>query len=234
LVHFQMRKSLRQRLKPATYLERHRHTRACVAIVLDGRYHEAGDNGRWHTQPGDVLVYQPFTSHLNYIPTASTILNLPLAREVLRLRPRYRIDDVDRLVITAERDSYEATGMLLEQLLPGRAAFDEPVDHLAHQLAVLDAPGVQVLAQKLNVCRETVFRRFRSVYGVSPTRYRTEARTRCAWLEIVTSSTPLATVAADFGFADQAHLSRSVRALTGATPCQWRATFVQDGDHDGC
>jgi AraC-like DNA-binding protein len=48
----------------------------------------------------------------------------------------------------------------------------------------------------------------------------------------LTAGTPLAAVAADTGFADQAHLTREFRALAGCTPSRWLAdefTFVQDG-----
>lgn len=225
---------LRQRLQSATRINRHRHTDACITIVIDGGYLEAGDNGRWRTEPGDVLVYQPFTSHLNYISRSSTVLNLPLLHNALLLQGRYLLRDVDQLVVTAERDKREATEILLEQLLPGRPSFDCPVDRIAEQLAFPNAPDVQALARQLGVCRETVFRRFRSVYGISPARYRTENRARRAWRAIVTSSTPLAALAVDLGFADQAHLSRSIRTLTGMTPRQWRATFIQGRDHAAC
>lgn len=222
---------LRQRLQPGTRIKRHRHAVACVAIVIDGGYLEAGDNGRWRTQPGDVLVYQPFTSHLNFIPKRSSVLNLPLPHSALQLQGRYLLADVDQLVVTAERDKREATEMLLEQLLSGRPSFDSPIDRIAVQLASPDAPDVQALARQLGVCRTTVFRWFRSVYGIGPASYRTETRARRAWLATVTSSTPLASLAVDLGYTDQAHLSRSIRALTGMTPRQWRATFLQDSSN---
>ena len=44
----------------------------------------------------------------------------------------------------------------------------------------------------------------------------------------------LATIAADCGYADQAHMAREWRALAGASPTQWladeRLPFVQDDD----
>lgn len=229
-----MHMELRQRLESSTRLSRHRHDRACVAVVIDGGYFEAGDEGRWLTQPGDVLVYQRFTSHLNHIPRLSSVLNLSLPSDILHLRARYRVRDVDELVVVAERDRLEATGLLLERLLPGRPQFDDAIDRLASRLADLDTPRVQVLADQLGVRRETLFRQFRSIYGTSPTRYRTETRARRAWLETVTAATPLASLAFDLGFADQAHMSRCVCALTGMTPRQWRATFVQDHGRAAC
>ncbi|MFI7544217.1 helix-turn-helix domain-containing protein [Actinoplanes sp. NPDC049599] len=48
----------------------------------------------------------------------------------------------------------------------------------------------------------------------------------------LTPATPLATVAADAGYYDQAHLTREFRALAGCSPTRWLAdefSFVQDG-----
>ena len=76
------------------------------------------------------------------------------------------------------------------------------------------------------VARQTAFRWFRAAYGVSPTRYRLEARARRAWRLITTSRDDLAHIAAELGYADQAHMTRDVRALTGRTPGAWRAVNV--------
>ncbi len=43
-------------------------------------------------------------------------------------------------------------------------------------------------------------------------------------------SAPLARLAAEHGFADQAHLAREFRALSGASPTEF--SFVQDGAVD--
>ena len=43
-----------------------------------------------------------------------------------------------------------------------------------------------------------------------------------AWLAIARTHTPLAAIAADTGFADQAHMTRSVKDVTGASPGAWR------------
>jgi hypothetical protein len=44
---------------------------------------------------------------------------------------------------------------------------------------------------------------------------------RAAWLQITGSSDPLSRIAANLGFADQAHMTRAVKALTGAPPTRW-------------
>jgi len=46
---------------------------------------------------------------------------------------------------------------------------------------------------------------------------------RAAWGRIAETRAPLADIAYDLGFADQAHMTRAVRWLTGAAPAAWRA-----------
>lgn len=67
-------------------------------------------------------------------------------------------------------------------------------------------------------------RGFRRHFGTSPKLYRLEARSRRAWQKILRSAQTLTSIAHECGFADLAHLSRSVRALTGASPSTWRAS----------
>ena len=69
---------------------------------------------------------------------------------------------------------------------------------------------------------ETVSRGFGRMFGLTPAAFRAEARARNAFALITTSDLPLAQIAAVAGFADQAHLTRSVHALTGSTPGAWR------------
>lgn len=212
---------LRQQLDPDTRLSRHRHTQAYAAIVLSGGYREAGNAGRWHAQPGDVLIHTAFSSHLDHVVAPTAILNLPVP-PALHVPSHARVRDPDLLVRVAERDPLEAAGILLEQLLPGSPAMDEPIDRLAALLSAPGAPSIEAWSRLAGVRRETLFRRFRRAYGTSPTQYRVEARARLAWCEITAGDLPLAGIAANLGFADQAHMSRAVRALTGLAPGQWR------------
>ena len=70
---------------------------------------------------------------------------------------------------------------------------------------------------------------WRRRFGMSPQVLRRELRTRRA-LHLLAGAMPLAGIAAASGFADQAHLARTLRAATGATPSQLRKQVkcVQD------
>jgi AraC-like DNA-binding protein len=72
------------------------------------------------------------------------------------------------------------------------------------------------------MARETVARGFSAAFGVSARQFRTEMKARDAWLRVVRTRDRLADIAASAGFADQAHMTRRIRALTGASPAAWR------------
>jgi AraC-like DNA-binding protein len=78
-------------------------------------------------------------------------------------------------------------------------------------------------AAQLGVLRETASRAFSAAFGVPARQFRSELRARAAGLQIVRSRTSLAQIALATGFADQAHMTRHLRALTGASPTSWRA-----------
>lgn len=209
----------RQTVAPGS-LPRHRHAEGYAAVVLAGAYEEAGDAGRRRVVPGDVVVHQAWEAHLNRTPGAGAeVLNLPLPAAALSAFGR--IDDIDGLVRLAAHDP-EAAGEMLTRafrpVAPGQA--DWP-DLLAAALARGDDTPLACWAGRLGLTPEHLSRGFGRVFGVTPQRFRLEARARAALADI-TGPAPLAEVAAAHGFADQAHMTRSVRAVTGATPGAWK------------
>jgi AraC-like DNA-binding protein len=68
-----------------------------------------------------------------------------------------------------------------------------------------------------------VSRGFAKVYGTTAASFRAEIRSRFALRQIIRTGVSLVEIAAYVGFADQAHMTRAVRALTGATPTYWRS-----------
>ena len=213
--------ALRSTLIPGETIPRHIHDEAYAAIVLDGGYEEAGERGRWRVRAGDVLLHGRFSGHWNHRPGKALVLNLPLAAAP-DLPAMARTADPDLLARLAERDPAEAASALLETLRPGQAGLADAPDQLAQALSGDDAPAVEAWARDQGVARETAFRWFRDAYGVGPARFRVEARARRAWRSIVEGDTALVDIAAEAGFADQAHMSRDVKALTGRSPGAWR------------
>lgn len=209
-------------------IPRHSHPQPYAALVLAGGYEEAGEAGRFRVSAGDVLVHAAFASHLDRaVDRRTVVLNLPLPLLWARSSMRGRTEAVDELARLAERDVAAAGELLRAALRPGARALAEPPDALATALSAAEGATVGAWADAQAVARTTAWRWFRGLYGVAPARFRVEARARRAWWRIVGSDEPLATIAGATGFADQAHMGREVRALTGRTPGAWRRMAVQ-------
>lgn len=213
---------VRQTVDPGP-LPRHRHTLGYVAVVVAGGYEEAGDAGRRQLEPGDIVVHRPFEAHLNRTPRAGAqVLNLPLPHG--ELAAFGRIDDLDGLVRAAERDPHAATARLNDGFQPLATTARDWPDLLADALAGGDEASLGAWASRLGLSAEHLSRGFGKVFGVTPQRFRWEARARAALRDLTLTAMPLAELAAAHGFADQAHLTRSLSAFSGRTPGAWRAS----------
>jgi AraC-like DNA-binding protein len=84
------------------------------------------------------------------------------------------------------------------------------------------AAGLVPLATLLGVSPYRLSRAFTRELGVSLTRYRNRVRIAHALDRLEAGEPSLATLAADLGFADQAHLCRTVREHLGHTPTALR------------
>ena len=208
------------------HLPRHRHLHAYASVVLAGCFEESGYCGRIRALPGDVLIHPSMDCHANNMVSSGTrILRLEW-RDVTGIGGLYHVDQVDQVVRVAERDVHEAAH-LLERLLsdarhpsPGRRN-DWP-DLLLADLARDPSTEIGAWAEAKGLARETVSRRFRAAYSVTPKTLRAELRARAAWLRITRGSDQLGRIAAETGFADQAHMTRWIHHISGAAPSAWR------------
>lgn len=217
----------RQSLSPGLDLPRHRHAAAYAAVVLEGGYEEAGDTGRRRLATGDVVLHGAFEAHLDRTGLrGARLLNLPLPALAA---PGFAIAaDPDALVRAAERDPLEAGRLLLTTLTPSAPQALDWSDDLAAALTA--DPGLRLTrwANHRRLDPATVSRGFRRTFGTTPARFRLEVRARQAWRRLTTTTDGLADLATDCGFADQAHMTRAVTALTGRPPGAWRVKSVQD------
>jgi AraC-like DNA-binding protein len=208
-------------LAAGLHVARHRHEGAYAAIVLAGGYEEAGDGGRWRVGPGDVLIHAGFAAYQDRVSGAGCrLLNLRLAAPP-PTDGAFAIADPEAVVRLAERDAREAEAALFAQPRGPRQAQADWPDLLAAKLDRLEPVRLGEWATAMGLSAESVSRGFRRVYGISPRRYRLEARVRRA-LCLLGGAPGLATLALDCGFADQAHLTRAVSRLTGRSPGRWR------------
>lgn len=207
-------------------LPRHRHLRAYATIVLAGTFEESGYIGRIRATAGDVLIHPPLDCHGNQMVSAGV--------KLIRLDwydrggegGLYRLDEVDSFAQAAERNVDEAR-LLLEETLRKRCSSSPSQVHdwpdlLAEALARDSSLKIGAWAEANGLARETVSRGFTAAYGIAPVVFRAELRARAAWLRVTRCSDGLCTIAADTGFADQAHMTRWIHRITGAPPAAWR------------
>ncbi len=203
-------------------LPRHRHAGAYVAVVVDGGYEESGDAGRFTLAPGDALTHRAYEAHRDTIGRCGTkVLNLPICAGI-GPQAHWRVPDPDALVAAAARDLSEAAALFLEAAVPAPDGDRDLPDLLARELGSLSALRLDRWAAAHRLRPETATRLFVKAYGVTPHRYRAEARARRAIEEIRTTMRPLSHIAADLGFSDQPHMTRAVKALSGRSPGRWR------------
>lgn len=83
------------------------------------------------------------------------------------------------------------------------------------------------LASELGMSEAAFSRKFKAKVGETPMRFVTQVRLEVASRMLGDGVVPLAQIAADCGFADQAHLSRSFKQHLGVSPSQFRAEHAR-------
>ena len=197
---------------------------AYAAVVLAGGYEEAGDHGRFQVAAGDVLLHDRFEAHLDrFSASGAVVLNLRLPAGSSFTAGVGKIPDPDSILRAAERSQTRALDLLFSAIQPKPAMYADWPDELAATL--MEDPYLRLgrWAEAKGLNPWTVSRSFTQVFGVSPEVFRARARARQAWRLIQTSNWPLAQIAYDLGFADQSHMTRSVKQLTGRSPKVWRS-----------
>ena len=101
------------------------------------------------------------------------------------------------------------------------------VDQVTHNAAknIHQQWKVDDLAASVSMSRSEFSRRFKEVTGLSPHQWVIRTRIEQAQ-HLLCQGVPLAHVAHDTGFSDQAHLIRCFRNAVGLTPAQWARRYV--------
>lgn len=198
-------------------------------MVLAGSFEESGYIGRLRATAGDVLIHPVLDCHANQTVSYGTKLIRLYWPDAYGASGLHRSDEVDAIARTAEKDVTDATLYLRQALSravssPGKC--DDWPDLLAKAFTQDAAFRIGRWAEANGLARETVSRGFAAAYGIRPSVFRAELRARQAWLRVTQSSDSLSTIAAETGFADQAHMCRWVRRITGAPPGAWRRRTI--------
>lgn len=138
------------------------------------------------------------------------------------------VDVVGRAMRTSGDDRIRIACRALGAWITARVGESTPESLLANELARIidDDPEVRQLADlatRLGVSERTVTRLARRHVGMTPAAMIRRRRLQEAAEQLrVDPNIPLAEVAARYGYADQSHLSRDMRAVLGFTPTGYR------------
>ncbi|MFG6176993.1 helix-turn-helix domain-containing protein [Halomonas sp. THAF12] len=126
----------------------------------------------------------------------------------------------------------EATELIVEmqhRLAPRMpASHDDPqglrraADYIAAHCT--EAIGLDDICHAAGLSRSHLVRRFKAHYGLTPHAFVTDRRIRLGRHKL-RNGQPIAEVAMDCGFADQAHFQRTFKRLQAATPGQYAAGY---------
>lgn len=182
-----------------------------------------------HPDGGDVCTSVGFAPELWERPPAAGVVYVDARAELAHRR-----------LLRAARDGDMAYAVVEELLrliaaTTAAAASDpapKPTDQrlvaAAREAILEDAPeaaDLPTLAARLEVSPYRLSRAFSAQMAVSLTWYRNRVRVGRALERIADGETRLAELAAELGFADQAHLTRTVRAHVGETPAAVRRSM---------
>jgi len=214
-------------------LAAHRHRQAYAGLVLRGGYVEFGPDGAWACEAGDLVLHPPFHLHGDRMNrSGAVVLNfvLPFGSLAFRTMSTFcvvRPAAPERLERAASRDPASALAQALEDAerhVPARPV--DWCDHVAETLASAPHKQVGSVARQHGVSPEHASRVFRRRFGVGPARFRAEQNLRRALRSLAGGCDRLADVAHTAGYADQAHMSRAVKAVTGVSPGQLRRSLA--------
>ena len=208
----------------ASALGRHGHEKAYAALVLSGGYEEAGDHGRFRVKAGDVIFHEQFEAHLDrFSETGAVVLNLGLPVGCSYTPGISRAVDPDSVARMAERSCRDALDLLFSVAISRTPQPADWPDELAAALMLNPSLKLSLWGERKGIPPWAVSRGFGLVFGVSPEAFRARIRARRALKSIQNTQAPLASIAAELGFADQSHMTRSVKQLTGIAPQAWRS-----------
>jgi AraC-like DNA-binding protein len=175
-------------------------------------------------QAGNVVLHESFEAHLDRFPAfGAVVLNVRLPVH-FAFRPGVgTVDDPDAIVRLVERGDSESAALLLLSKEVMKPEFQDLPDELAASLAQNASISLSGWCEAKGIPAWDLSRSFARLFGISPCAFRARARTRLAWRAIRTARTPLSAIAAHCGFADQAHMTRSIKTMTGRCPSAWRS-----------
>ena len=137
------------------------------------------------------------------------------------------LTDIDSDRLQREIDVIDFIGLLDGELAPGTVAATDGGAKTERAAKYIDAHFAQALrlddlCAEANLSASYLIRAFKKRYGVAPHEYQTNRRIQFAKARL-REQIPLAQVALEAGFADQAHFQRMFKRLSAVTPGQYQS-----------
>jgi hypothetical protein len=169
-----VRRSIRpsvERLPRDYNCPRHQHLDAYVTIVLEGSFEQAGYFGRIVVGPGDILLQPTLDCHTDRMLSAGLrLLRFPWDWDN-SFGGVFRSASAEHILSAAARDPVEAAH-LLKSLFRDETPVEAPAgdweDLLFARIKIDSTIRIERFAKEVQLSRETVYRGFSRVYGVSP------------------------------------------------------------------
>jgi AraC family transcriptional regulator len=204
--------------------------RACALTMPAGAWHGA----RFGSHGARIVIVRPKSESS---PAARGLDRLVELRDrrlswlAWRLAAELRASDA-AAPLAAEGFALELLAMSARETKPVRhPGRDQPWLRSAEELLrtrICDRIGLTELAATVGVHPTHLARAFRARYGCSVGEFGRRLRLAWAAAELAGGDKPLATIATQAGFADQAHLTRLFKHHVGTTPALYRAETQQD------
>lgn len=243
---------------PGARLPRHRHRASNFCFLLSGCFRETASGRGRECGKSDVLYRPPQEEHQQWFgPEGARCLNLELSTPFIdrygdllhKLREPIEVDPARvfflgcrlqaELIHPDASTALAVEGLTLEILgrslrSHGQASSlrrPEWLDEVVRLLKTRMKDGITLseLAGAVGVHPSHLARSFRRHHGTSVAAYLRRERLRWACRLLSETRMPLSEIAQEAGFADQSHLTRTVRQATDLTPAAYRRRFGPAG-----
>jgi AraC family transcriptional regulator len=231
-------------------LTRHVHTRPYFSMLICGSYRETCGSMAWDCVPGQVIFHGAGEAHSDqFFDQGGELLNLEILPEFeqrllgegIRIDQRTSVNHPYALELAVKlrhelRSRDALSGVAIEGLamelaacvLRGRSHREGRRENWLLQVEATlrerfhKPPSLSELAEMVQVHPVHVARTFRKRLQCSVGDYVRMLRVEAACKQLCHTDRPLAEIAAETGFTDQSHLSRTVKRYVGMSPMNLR------------
>jgi len=234
-----------------TSLPEHEHGEPFFTYVLRGSYTENASGTPRMCSAGDVIIHPPGDTHSNAVGHQGTAsLNVQISpdlwdflsssAEVRSVTGLVLSDDIQWAAIAVWREFHRDDAATALALTESVALFCASLVEIRQRASLSISGRLDSAAEMIGDCRQRAptLSEVASEVGVHPMhlaklfrrRYRCSLgefarRRRVAWAcnELANRDRTISSIAAEAGFADHAHFTRTFRRIAGCTPAWWRA-----------